>query len=238
MTAPSRDTGDSSPLAPPVEGSNETQHASLAEALERSSVLLDALNLSDGPSESPSGISPTLNPALLRRHRRTDEADEAKEDTDLQQEMTSTDATPTTTGTSTTLSAAVPDDNTGQPPSPISQPNNDDVTTGPFYVDLIDEDDQQRRRPMRRRPRRRSREPASSDAAQESSGTAVHGASTTDMSNAELLVARVSERHVSAFYQNIMARVELLEEQEGSRGGHNSNDAPDRRMNTRGARGA
>jgi hypothetical protein len=100
MTAPIEDAGDSSPLAPPVEGSNETQHASLAEALERSSVLLDALNLSDGPSESPSGISPTLNPALLRRHRRTDEADEAKEDTDLQQEMTSTDATPTTTGTS------------------------------------------------------------------------------------------------------------------------------------------
>lgn len=237
MTAPSRDTGDSSPLAPPVEGSNETQHASLAEALERSSVLLAALNLSDSPSESrPSGTSPTINAAVLQRHRRPDETEEAKEDSDLQQEVASTDAT--TTDTSTTLSAAVPNDNTGQPPSPNSQSNNDDVTTGPFYVDLIDEDDQQRRRPMRRRPRRRRGERASSDVAQESSDTAVDGVSTTDISNAELLVPTVSERHVSAFYQSIMAQVYLLEEQEGSRGGHNSNDAPNRRMNTRGARGA
>ena len=243
MTAPREDAGDSSPLAPPVGGSNEPQDARLAEVLERSNLLLGALRLSDSPSESPAGTFPTVNTTLLRRRRRPEEVEEAKEDSELR-EMAQMDTAPTTAGTSTTLSEAVPD-NPGTPSSPNDRhPNNQDETSeGPFYVDLIDEDDQQQRRPMRRR-RSRSRERSDdimAAAAQESN--AADGGdtttATTSMSATELLAPRVSERHVSAFYQNIMAQVYLLEEQEGTRPRHNNNsNGPNRRINTRGARGA
>ena len=244
MTAPiEQDASDSSPLAPPADWAQETR---LAEVLERSNVLLDALRLSDSPPEIRAGSSSTISNALLRRRRRRDEAEEAKEDSGLP-ETAMVDATLTTTGTrgttSTSTTPAVPDtNNAGQPPSPNAPGPDDEVESeGPFYLDLNDEDDQQRRRPMRRRPRRRSRSreaAAVTDAAvQESNVADDDGAATTpSMSTAELLAPRVSERHVSAFYQNIMAQVELLEEQEG-RQRPAANDA-DRRMNTRGARGA
>ena len=244
MTAPREDAGDSSPLAPPVGGSNEPQDARLAEVLERSNLLLGALRLSDSPSESPAGTSPAVNTTLLRRRRRPEEAEEAKENSELRERTM-----PTTRTTSTsTLSEAVPD-NPGTPSSPNDpNPRNGSETTGPFYVDLIDEDDQQQRRPMRRR-RRRSRERSDdimAAAAQESN--AADGGdtttATTGMSATELLAPRVSERHVSTFYQNIMAQVYLLEEQEGARprynnnNNNNNNNGPNRRMNTRVARGA
>ena len=246
MTAPREDAGDSSPLAPPVGGSNEPQDARLAEVLERSNLLLGALRLSDSPSESPAGTSPTVNTTLLRRRRRADEVEEAKEDSELR-ETAQMGTAPTTAGTSTTLSEAVPD-NPGTPSSPNDpHPSNDSEITGPFYVDLIDEDDLQRRRPMpRRRPRSRERSDDIMAVAQESN--AADGGdtttATTGMSATELLAPRVSERHVSAFYPNIMAQVYLLEEQEGTRPRHNNNNnnnnnnGPNRRINTRGARGA
>ena len=240
MTAPREDAGDSSPLAPPVGGRNEPQDARLAEVLERSNLLLGALRLSDSPSESPAGTFPTVNTTLLRRRRRPEEVEEAKEDSELR-EMAQMDTAPTTAGTSTTLSEAVPD-NPGTPSSPNDpHPSNDSEITGPFYVDLIDEDDLQRRRPMpRRRPRSRERSDDIMAVAQDSN--AADGGdtttATTSMPATELLAPRVSERHVSAFYPNIMAQVYLLEEQEGTRPRHNNNNGPNRRINTRGARGA
>ena len=247
MTAPSEDAGDSSPLAPPVGGSNEPQDARLAEVLERSNLLLGALRLSDSSSDSPVGTSLTINTTLLRRRRHPEEAEEAKEERGELRETAQTDTASTTAGTSTTLPEAVPD-NPGTPSSPNDpHPSNDSEITGPFYVDLIDEDDLQRRRPMpRRRPRSRERSDDIMAVAQESN--AADGGdtttATTSMPATELLAPRVSERHVSAFYPNIMAQVYLLEEQEGTRPRHNNNNnnnnnnGPNRRINTRGARGA
>lgn len=241
MTAPiEQDASDSSPLAS-VGGRNETQDTSFAEVLERSNLLLGALRLSDSPSGSPADTSSAANNALLRRHRRPEEAEEAKEDSELR-ETAQMDTAPTTAGTSTTLSAAVPDANAGQPSSPNApHSSNDSETTGP----LNDEHDQQQRRPVRRRrPRRRARrsgdESSSGDALE--SNAANNGTNTstagTPPTMAELLVPRASERHVSAFYSAIMAQINLAEEQEGSQPRHDNSDGANRRMNTRGARGA
>ena len=198
MTVPTEDVGDSSPLASPVGSNAEAQVTSFAEVLERSNLLLDALRLSDNPSDSgPTGNSSTINPSLLQRHQRPLE-EEAKDDIEPQK----TAPKAATTGTSTTLPAPVPD-NVGQNPSPNGpHPSNDSETTGPFHADLIDEDEQQRRRPLQRsKARRRARNGDESTSAGRPSIS-------------ELLVPRVSERHVSAYYENIMSQVYLLEEQE------------------------